>query len=664
MKSQFFLTILSLTLFTTSSFAQLDKQREDSYQRVLNRYSTSTESKDENTTPPINLNTKEEEQEDEEKYHTDFGGSFTRNSLNISGDNIEERKQFFGFMIKEGDEETLRLDSFAFSTEELLTFGVELNSEETLSYNIFNEIKSTPGTTIVIKSDTSFRRSDELKAFSTSLSREQDSGSFKYILFGEIAFQEPTEDIRDNRVSVLTTIGFNPCLLEAGVSNTVRNHLLEKRRDQQTQIDLAAHCIVGEDFEGKIFASLILTDINGDFYEQVHLETELTLKIAESLYLRYNLTNRPEPSLPSLGRHYPRFESKRVERPIRLSAEESFFYSLHDASGKLETITLEYKTDEKQECIKTKGITLGAYKNSLESESTKPVFLIESLDDCDPNRITDEDEDIFEAPDLDGDDFDEELANAVTSSTSLSFGNIHKVNGHDALAFSFSKASSDSTHLNKYSVFVAEVNDSLSEDGQYRLYEVGINRRNLNQSGSINETNFRIIKNQDNTYAVAERVFIAPINNAQNRLKFQKPQISNEDREKALARGITESQLEAALNNFFSIDSLNYCREIDCFELGLGLSFSDQGGVFLTARGETVVDIFDKNFDLELTFGLPLNEFAENYSWGRHYENDRPFYEISFSDSDCDKSETFCAELSNRKDSESNTIQFVYEYEF
>ena len=134
-----------------------------------------------------------------------------------------------------------------------------------------------------------------------------------------------------------------------------------------------------------------------------------------------------------------------------------------------------------------------------------------------------------------------------------------------------------------FGLSAAHIPESPDYDQEGVALEFDVDATQILPNGNRRNIRLRALYFEPDSYVVAEQLFIYPLGVPANQLKFQRP-IGKD--------GKPFGNPELAIND------PDLCRRIFCPDFGLAMTFSNQGGVFVTAGGRTITDFFGPSFEM------------------------------------------------------------------
>ncbi len=606
---------LLLTFLSCYASAELDAAREAAFQRASKRYSNPT---------PLSTPT-DTCSEDAPPPPPERGQSVDLRTSRVA---VRIEDEFYWNTNDLDDDQSLTINNAHQTWQEISSSN--FNYGQTIHKNIFQEISKNNGNHIItVNSSVTAEENDlygeSLRATHRFESKFEDT---KILYVGNIQFNDFYHNI-DSTVSIINTQDFDPCLLEQSAAATLKYHQNELL--SQGRLDFNINCMITKNLTGELNASFIFTNKGGEILRKVDLSGELTLKVSEALSLKYS-AEYIKGTDPIDNFTFESFSTDVNRRRGNFNIAQFYFTKRELNEGKLHKFSLLH-TENLENCSKTRALSVGGIED-LYSEG--PLFYVSQSKDCttiDPNT-----------------------GEEILKSTGFSLSNFYLYNGQPSPILSFNhsiQAEGDFTSFGLSAASIAP--DPLSGERQ-TIFEFDFNKEEVKPNGRLQERALKVVYSQNESYLVAEQIIVTPIIDTQALLQLQTPKATRCGETPEPNARLTDPDL---------------CQKINCLELGAGLTFTNQGGVFLTTRGKTIADIWGRDFEVELIAGLPLNSRGVNRSWGQVHSyysrgfsgsnsssnNDQPFISLSITPEGCDSfNGEFCTELNLRSEKDNNQL--------
>ncbi|MGH1467391.1 MAG: hypothetical protein ACRBBP_00730, partial [Bdellovibrionales bacterium] len=593
---------LLLTFISCYAFAGLDVAREAAFQRAADRYSNTTTG----PTPPPN-NTCPTAPPPPPSVPSSTSERVESVDLRVSEDNVRIEDEIYWNTNDLDEDQTLTISQAQKTWQELRSSG--LNYGNSIHKNIYNEITSEDHDHTIIVSSSVTAVEDELNgdSFRANHRFESKFEDTKILYVGNIQFDDYFHNI-DSTISIVNTQDFDPCLLEPGAAATLKYS--QDELFAQGRLDFNINCMITKSLHGEIGASFIFTSQNGEIIRKIVLNGELTLKVSEALTLKYS-AEYINGSDPIDNQTFESFSSNSNRRRGAFNIDQFYFTKRDLDEGRLHKFSLLH-TKNTGKCSRTNALSLGHIRDTF---SEGPVFYVSQSRGCTS--------------------IDPETGKEVLRTIGISFSNFYLYNESPAPMLNFNHSIQTETGSTFFGVSAAHITPDILTGEKQTVLEFDFNKEEVKPNGSRSERALKVVYSQNDSYIVAEQIVVTPIIDDEARLKLQTPQ--------GTRCGTTPAPL-------VRITDPDLCQKINCLELGAGLTFTLEGGVFVTVRGKTIADIWGRDFELEIIAGLPLSGLGENKSWGQSFSgNTSPFIDFSLTPKDCDPFRgELCMELNGR----------------
>lgn len=508
----------------------------------------------------------------------------------------------------------------------------QFNYGQSVHQSIYSKIVEPNANHIIVTSYVTANTND-LYGESLTAQHRVDSTfeDIRILYLGNIQFDTYSSNI-DSSVSIIKTSNFDPCLLEQSATATLKYQ--QEKLLSQGRVDFKVNCMITKKLSGELITSFIFTNEEGKLIKKIDLSGELTYRVSDAISIKYSAhyINGRDPLNINSFESFSTGLNEQTDQPTFLTQSDAaigniYFTKKELDEGRLHQFSLEQTRTGSNNCQISESFNLGQIESSV---SNQPIFSVRHSRLC---RETSE----------------ESGGRQVT--TGLSFGNTLATDDSlPAPVLSYSKTIESQGKSTSFEFTTALIEDDIN------IFEFNVENLTINPNGQRHNNSFRAVHLKNESYVVLEQVLIFPVLTDQARLQLQAPAQS-------------PCQGGQARANTSLIDP-RLCQKINCSELGVALSFTNQGGVFLTARGKTFADVFGRDFEISIIAGVPLNSMGQNKSWGAqnlyYYsytpssgEPDNPFLEFSLSPEDCSKNQTqFCTEFSFRVEEDSNSFGF------
>jgi len=505
-------------------------------------------------------------------------------------------------------------------TKSLRLFNGVHTFQEDLSASAVQTLTKENGDSILINTTAratvveNYDDQNEASTGSFSHSYEIQKGDRKLQYLGSISTGSRSDSLEQS-LKIIESHDFSPCALEQTSAALIRGAVEDL--DKQLQESFKLNCMIGQKLNGDFFANVIISDFQGDILKKIELSGELTLEVSEALTLKYGnsylqgeapLEDNEDPFQSSSGGDTPFDFSQFLTSGIQIGNVS--FVNREQIQGYLHEFEIRHSlsADENSNCSLTNTLNLKFEDHTEPSENNRRLFRLSLNRNC-----------------------------KESGSDSLSISNGYERANDQAVVLSYSKSVETSDDQSSSQVTLGFDLAQTKESREW-FYDYNITYKRVNQKGAGSETSFDVFyaENQD-SYVVAKHILIAPILHSKR------------------LRDLKDTFREA--NQEFTLQDIDLCFRTACNTLGTAVTFREEGGVFISAQGETIFEAFGKELELTVTGGFGMDGENEGFGSGSFFSNDREnFVELSVSSPRCQELSGGCLSLGYRKEESSTNL--------
>jgi len=467
-------------------------------------------------------------------------------------------------------------------------------------------------------------KENELSSGSFAHRYEVQKEGRKLEYLGSISTSRNSSDFIEQSLKFLESHDFSPCTLEQTSSALIRGAVNDL--DKQAQEAFKLNCMIGQKLNGDFFANVIISDYQGEILKKIELSGELTLEVSEALTLKYrNSYLDGEAPLEDNDDQFdnatdtsgtPFDFSQFLTEGIQIG--NLSFVNREQIQGYVHEFEIRHFTDAENSsgCSLTKSLNIQIENHTDPSDKNKKLFRVGLIRNCNEK-----------------------------GSDTFSLSNDYERIDDQAVVLSYSKKIENSNNQNSSRTTI-DFDLAQTQNSQDWFYDYSITHKRVDQKGVGSETSFDVFyaENHD-SYVVAKHILVAPILHSKR------------------LRDLKDTLREA--NQDFTLQDVDLCFRTACNTLGAAVTFREEGGVFVSAEGETLVEAFGKELELTITGGLGMGGENEGFGSGSFFSNDREnFVELKLNSPRCRELRGGCGSIGFRKEESSTNISIGGTFKF